>query len=268
MALLGVAGSAISSSQAMATEDAPLQHTIPVIRDFMADLPPSDDLPYKFIWRDGTLQTAKDQTPYWENRAFVFDHRFYDRHKKNGRKPKKIMRDAVDAFIAECTAKGGTIEPPGSDYLQETRRRLKLGIWGRTELCMASRDEALGMVLLRTDTYWERWSLTLFSPDIVVTQAVLDREQEQRAQIREQQRQRAERDATQARLAAAREEDALRKWRGTIRAGTETSCGPVLAVKGDLVQIVYIYSRDARWFRSFELFPEFQPDGQRYPCKR
>ncbi|MCB2050916.1 MAG: hypothetical protein KDE63_05745 [Novosphingobium sp.] len=260
LALLGVVGSVTLGAAAKAAEDAPPQHTAPVIRDFMADLPPSDDIPYKFVSSKGTLETATEQTPYWENRAFVFDHRFYDRHKKNGRKPKKIVVDALEAFRAECTAKGGTLELQGGGYRQATRNRMKL-TWGATEICMASKYRAMSMLLVRNDNDWERWALVLFSPDIVATQAVLDREQEQRARAREQERQRAEQ-------AAAREEERLRKWRGSVRAGTETNCGPVLTVKGDLVQIVYIRSRDARWFRLNELKPPLGPDGGRYPCER
>lgn len=90
--------------------------------------------------------------------------------------------------------------------------------------------------------------IALLPPSAVYTQERLDREAAELAA--RQQREAADRDR-----AEAQEQADVAVWRRTIKPGTETGCGPVLRVNGDLIEVAHFRTRDPRWYRRSELWP-------------
>jgi hypothetical protein len=230
-----------------------------IVRDFMALLPPSDSFqpavqdryqPFDHALLDG-------------HRGSATAHRFYTERKRGARAMAEIMDGIVPAFIRECEAKGGHLQPRGTDVFRKTY--LQLAPPGNSELresnlhiCMRSPSQSLGAIAVQS-TFHLSISLLLkdfmthtvvaFGPSIVVTQADIER------------RQAAQQEADrQASAASERQQAAVERWRQTIKAGTETNCGPVLRVNSEMVELVHYQTRESKWYRRSELWPELWPD--------
>jgi hypothetical protein len=226
-----------------------------IVQDFMAVLPASDPIPrsYQFYsrWTE-RIETADrpEQEAYYKLRRSVTAHRFLSNKGRGKREMKAILRRASEGFVAECTAKGGYPEPKGSNFYTSTHAN----IWPKTSLsqldiCMRSNAQSLGALLIETnkasyDYGDDSHTILTFHPEVVVTQATLDA---QTAREAANQRRRA--------LALEQERVEVERWRPTISAGTETGCGPVLSVKGDMIEVVHYQTRDPRWYRRSELWP-------------
>jgi hypothetical protein len=115
---------------------------------------------------------------------------------------------------------------------------------------------ALGLLLDRSAPYY---LISLQPPSSVYTQERLDREASELAAT--QQRQTAARDR-----AVDQERVEVERWRRTIKAGTETGCGPVLRANGDLIQVVYYQTRVPKWYRRSELWPTLFTKGGLRTC--
>jgi hypothetical protein len=227
-----------------------------IVQDFMAALPSSDPIPrtYQYYSRwTGRTETSQrpEQEAYYQLRRHVTAHRFLTNKGRGRREMKAILLRASEGFAAECTAKGGTLEPHDSNFYTLTLADIRPRAPIRTlEICMRSKSGSLGALLIETNKksydYGDEdsHSLATFHPRIVVTQATLDAK--------------AERDAAvdRKRNAAWEQERVdVERWRITIKAGTETGCGPVLRVNGDLIEVAHYQTREPKWYRRIELSP-------------
>jgi hypothetical protein len=78
----------------------------------------------------------------------------------------------------------------------------------------------------------------------------------------------AEKRKVEERDRAAQQEHAEAvSWRKAIQPGTETGCGPVLSVKGDLIEVVYYRTREPKWYRRAELWPTLYHAGGMRTCQ-
>jgi hypothetical protein len=227
-----------------------------IVQDFMASLPPSDPIPrqYQFYSRStGRTETADrpEQEAYYQLRRSVTAHRFLTNKGRGKREMKAILRRAAEGFVAECAAKGGYLEPKSSNFYTSTHANIRPKTsLSQLDICMRSKSHSLGALLIETNKNSydyadeDSHSIITFHPDVVVTQASLDAQAAREAA-----------DQRRRELVLEQERIEVERWRPTIRAGTETGCGPVLSVKGDMVEVVHYQTRDPRWFRRSELWP-------------
>ena len=243
----------IAGAPILAQSDGATDSTVAlVVSDFMADLPPS-------TFEGGISEIFKSRF-YSRSRGLVLDSRFYDKKKVAGVKVVEIVARAERGFVAECEAKGGHIEPQSNTatYIESKREIGLKGWWdnGPTSICIGPSGDAMGMFAAWRPTRDGHGSIVVaLAPQGIVT----DKVREARAAERET--------ARQLRLAEERIENArVENWRRGIATGTETNCGPVLQVKGDLIEVIYRYNREPRWYRSSELKPERDAEGSFYSC--
>jgi hypothetical protein len=235
-----------------------------IVQDFMAVLPASDPIPrqyeYYSRWTGRNIVADRpEQETYYTLRRSVTAHRFLTNKGRGSREMKAILRRASKGFAAECAAKGGYLEPKTSNFYTATQASIRhQTLYNNLEICMRSKSQSLGALLIETnkssyDYGDDSHAILTFHPEVVVTQASLDATAEREA-------------AAERKRNAALEQERidLERWRPTIRAGTETGCGPVLSVKGDMVEVVHYQTRDPRWFRRSELWPTlFNKSGLR-----
>ena len=122
------------------------------------------------------------------------------------------------------------------------------------KICMRTRHQALGAIAVQSSTTKaplvslrtsiENSTVVALNPSIVVTQTDLDRET---AAANEQWRRNEEK--------GKREQAELERWRRSITVGAETSCGPVLQLNGELIEVAYYQTREPKWYRRNELWP-------------
>ncbi len=247
---------------------APISVAIPVqsssnpntIQDFMALLPASDPIGYK----------TADQALFDDNMRVVTAHRFYSGRKSGARVVADIMTSIVPAFTRECEAKGGHVDTRGSEIFKQTFLRFSRS--GGSELnerdltiCTRSPSQSLGALAVRSTFHvstslWMKdftsTTIVTLSSSIVVTQTQLDREQ---AAEQEARRRTSE--------AYVRKQAEVERWWLAIKPGTETGCGPVLRVNGEMVELVYYQIREPKWYRRSELWPE-RLTSEGYPTCR
>jgi hypothetical protein len=235
-----------------------------IVQDFMAVLPASDPIPrqYQFYSRwTGRIETADrpEQEAYYKLRRSVTGHRFLSNKGRGKREMKAILRRAAEGFAAECITKGGYLEAKDGNFYTATHANIRpKASLSQLTICMRSSSQSLGALLIETnkgsyDYGDDSHAILTFLPEVVVTQARLDATAEREA-------------AAERKRNAALEQERIdvERWRPTIRAGTETGCGPVLSVKGDMVEVVHYQTRDPRWFRRSELWPTlFNKSGLR-----
>jgi hypothetical protein len=229
------------------------------VQDFMATLPPSENM------RRNASYTSETTHPFEADPA---TYRIYNH--KNGRAKQALLQQAQTAFTNECSAKGGVIALRNSRDHELTIERLRPAAPDAKYLiCMKPDRTVLGMLItlkrnvrrpdpngdlgtaalgLLLDRSAPYYLISLQPPSSVYTQERLDQEASELAAT--QQRQTAERDR-----AVDQERVEVERWRRTIKAGTETGCGPVLRVNGDLIKVVYYQSREPKWYRRSELWP-------------
>ena len=241
----------------------PALQDLAIVQDFMAALPPSDPIPRTYTWRSpitGQIVSGSrpEQDAYFRWRSQVTAHRFLTNKWRGGGAMKTILRQATTGFSSECAAKGGHLEPHGTDLYMRTIGEIRPGISdSQFEICIKGTAQPLGALLIATNkiSFRDRDShaIITYHPRIVVTQTVLDGRAAQQASAQRQ---------LQSNYEA--ELNAAERWRRTIRVGTETNCGPVLRTNGDMFEIAYLQTREPKWYRRSELWPPlFTRDGVR-----
>jgi hypothetical protein len=237
----------------------PAPNNTDIVQDFMATLPPSDNMPPSTVEQNfghdqAELTAYRDETSTYYNSQisshpeWVSASRFYASKKRDDKKLASRLAAAVAAFGQECAAKGGRVELAETAIFTQTRSRLHLLRSTDTlHICMRTPYQSLGAFASRASfVSWPIRSVWLtLRPVSVTTQAILDKEA-------------ADRVATENRRQVTRdnERSAVERWRRTIKAGTETSCGPVLRVNAEMVELVYYQTREPKWYRRSELWPE------------
>jgi hypothetical protein len=240
-----------------AAAQAPMTSNPDVVQEFIAALPPSDNM------RKNSSYNAETTHPFQAGSA---SYRVYNH--KNGKSKQALLVQAQTAFSDECSAKGGATLPRESRDYTLTVERLRPAAPDATILiCIRPDRTPLGMLITLKRTIRSPnptgdlsvaalgklfdapyYLISLQPPSSVYTQERLDHEA-------------SELEAAQKRQAAARERAAeqeridVERWRKTIQAGTETGCGPVLRVNGDLIEVAYYQTREPKWFRRSELSP-------------
>jgi hypothetical protein len=227
-----------------------------IVQDFMVALPPSDPIPRQYEYYSqwtGRTETAErpEQEAYYQLRKLVTAHRFLTNKTRGRREMKAILLRSSEGFAQECVAKGGYAEPKDSNFYALTQANIRPRTSLRQlEICMRSDFQSLGALLIETNKnsydYGDEdsHSIITFHPVVVVTQAALDAQ--------------AEREVTdKLRREAAWEQERAEvdRWRTTIKPGTETGCGPVLRVSGDLIEVAHYQTREPKWYRRTELSP-------------
>jgi hypothetical protein len=265
--IAGIASTIIALWPASAQTPSPTNPR--VVQDFMAALPPSDDM------RKNTSYNLDKPHPFEDGPA---SYRIYNH--KNGKAKQAVLLKAQSAFTDECTAKGGAIVPRETRDYVLTFERLRPSVPDATILiCLKPDRSVLGMLItLKRITRPPNPSgdlsgvvlgrlfdapyylVSLQPPSSVYTQ--------ERLKLEAAEFEAAEKRKTAERDRAAEQEyaEAVR-WRKTIQPGTETGCGPVLSVKGDLVEVVYYQTREPRWYRRGELWPKAYHIGGMRTCK-
>jgi hypothetical protein len=265
-AVIAVAPASAAHSQAVANEQYPAATKNPdMVLDFMASLPLSDAFkpaghdPYQPI----------DQALFNDLRTSVTAHRFYTERKRGQRAMDELIKQLVPAFTAECAAKGGQIQRRGTEIFRMTLQKLNTD--GGHELpednliiCTQSMAASLGALAIRSSFHtstslwvkdFKTYTVVTLHPRFMVTQGDLDRN---RAAQQETER--------LARIAYAQRQAELERWRRNIQPGTETGCGPVLRVHGEMVELVYDQSREPKWYRRSELWPTRRTESGLLKC--
>jgi hypothetical protein len=255
-----------------------------IVQDFMATLPASDAI--KSRYKDAP--PPNDQRLYSAQAGAVADHRFFTARKRGGKEMTKLIGAAEAAFTQRCSAQGGKLLEKNSELYIGNETRFQRTVNARYStvnggyrsyadkpdvefnlyICMRG-PQALGLMAmagtrgdnsrdvgglgplslaLAKDT--STFTLISLRPENIYAQADLDKEI-------------AAQKASEARQASidAQKQAELEQWRQGIRVGTETSCGPVLSVKGDMVELVHYQTRDPRWYRRNELWPHLSMRG-------
>jgi hypothetical protein len=252
-----------------ASAQTPLPSNPNVIQYFMAALPPSDNM------QKNASYNSESTHPFEASPA---TYRIYNH--KNGKAKQALLQQAQASFTSECGAKGGAIVPREAHHYTLTIERLRPAAPDATILiCLKPDRTALGMLITLKRTIRSPnpsgdlsgaalgrlfdapyYLISLQPPSSVYTQARLDREAADLAAAEKQKAGERERAAEQEYAEAVR-------WRKTIQTGTETGCGPVLSVKGDLIEVVHYQTREPRWYRRAELWPTLYHTGGMRTCK-
>ncbi len=253
-------------SQAAADEQNPTRAKNPdMVSDFMASLPLSDA--FKPAGHD--QYQPIDQALFNDHRTSVTAHRFYTERERGQRAMDELINQLVPAFTAECTAKGGQIQRRGTEIFRMTLQKLNTDD-GRElpeenlVICTRSMAASLGALAIRSSFHtstslwvndFKTYTVVTLHPRFVVTQADLDRN---RAAQQETER--------LARIAYVQRQAELERWRRNIQPGTETGCGPVLRVNGEMVELVFDQSREPKWYRRSELWPSRRTESGLLKC--
>jgi hypothetical protein len=230
-----------------------------IVKDFMATLPLSENM------RRNASYNTETTHPFVSGPA---TYRIYNH--KNGRAKQALLQQAQAAFASECSTKGGEIAPwEAGGYALTVERLRPLAPDATVLICITPDRAALGMLItlkrtvrasdpngdlgtaalgLLLDRSAPYYLISLQPPSSVYTQERLDREAAELSVT--QQRQTTERDR-----AAEQERVEVERWRRSIHPGTETGCGAVLRVNGDLIEVVYYQTREPKWYRRSELWP-------------
>jgi hypothetical protein len=255
-----------------------------IVQDFMATLPASDLIKL----RSKDAPPPNDQRLHSTQSGAVADHRFYTARKRGGKEMAKLIGTAEAAFTQSCSAQGGQLLEKNSELYRGSETRFQRTVNARYStvnggyrsysdkpdvefnvyICTRG-PQALGLMAiagtrgdnsrdvgglgplslaLAKDT--STFTLISLRPENIYAQADLDKEI-------------AAQKASEARQAAidVQKEAELEQWRQSIRVGTETSCGPVLSVQADMVELVHYQTRDPRWYRRNELWPHLSMRG-------
>lgn len=234
-------------------------HDPDIVQDFSATLPPSAPVPryYTDYESPQRLRRSREEFDFYDSSAAAITaHRFYDHRQNNGRKGPAWLQEAVAGFARECVAKGGAIEAPGSSiYMLNASRLPRPSVESRLDICMRTPEVSLGTLVTISNKRLGSFAILVLGPGYAETPAgVAARQARTEAYRTDQARQ------LEARKNAQRA--ALPGWRRSIQQGTETNCGTVLRVNGDLIEVVYFRTREPKWYRRAELYPSgYDVDG-------
>jgi hypothetical protein len=220
-----------------------------IVQDFMNALPASDKV----------KRYSPDQGLLTNNIRMVTAHRYYSERKSGTKAVADIINGIVPAFTHECEAKGGHLQRRGTDPFGKTLAKIKDSAGSAFKeqdlhICTRSPSQSLGAIVIQSTFHvstslWMKdfttYTIVTFSPDMVVTQAALDRD-----------RANTEETARRSDEAYARKMAEVENWRRAIKPGTETSCGPVLRLNGEMVELVHYQTREPKWYRRSELWPD------------
>jgi hypothetical protein len=265
--IAGIASAIVGLRPASAQTPTPSNPNL--IQDFMAALPPSDNM------RKNASYNAETTHPFEASPA---TYRIYNH--KNGKAKQALLLNAQTSFTSECGLKGGAIVARDAHDYTLTIERLRASAPDATFLiCLKPDQAAFGMLITLKRTIRSPnpsgdlsgaalgrlfdapyYLISLQPPSSVYTQARLDREAADFAAAEKQK-------ATERERAAEQEYADAVRWRKTIQTGTETGCGPVLSVKGDLIEVVHFQTREPRWYRRAELWPMLYHTGGMRTCK-
>lgn len=261
-------GFPVAAFAQLATPTTHAQH----VQDFMSAIPMLDEVPYEAETnRFGVSRPIhREHMAYHYRRADVVAHSFIRDIGRKDRRGETLGVAALSEFARICVEKGGYLEPENCRTFEATLRHLfddaYYSLWHKglspadpvfdLAICSASSEQAFGALTVTRDRITNQTAIVLFGPTAVLTQADLDRrraarEEEARREISERQR----------------EADRLHLWRENLTSGTETSCGPVLSINGNLVQIIESATRQTAWYRRSELLPAQNVDGKKNYCR-
>lgn len=197
----------------------------------------------------------------------------------------------IAVYAQECLSKGGVIDAPTALNMRDllaahqslTSSYVNAGDWQylhKVAICSQNAELVLGTLLLLIDdktpgrraygTVWLRdqsnRTLVIALPRVIALPGLADHSLAS-AQLREDER--LEREQQQKVLAARADEEASARrkatqkawadWRTTLAIGAESHCGPVIALRGPMVEIAN--AGVALWFRREALYPAGARDG-------
>jgi hypothetical protein len=169
-----------------------------------------------------------------------------------------IALSARDAFYADCQALGGSIEPEDSPvhrrFVQQFLGKLPTTMGshryvGHAAVCSAAtgetlggftalvfdtshvaRGDPLGEILMRTLPVPTKTAVYAWKPGVIFSRANLERN------LRQDEARRRE-EAANRQLRAREDEARQAAFRETIKVGSQTNCGMVIEIRGDIVQV-------------------------------
>ncbi len=170
------------------------------------------------------------------------------------KEPKKasiyISDKAYDSFRAECSAIGGQIarfdNPAEIARYYEMARGLSLSNGNPPLVCVGAEELPLGAVFAHTsaDRYKNRYSVMFVLTQEAATEMVVMYHRGKAKELRFQ----ADIGEKQAAY-----EQRWTDWRAKLAVGSETHCGPILELRGPVVQVAY--GTQAGWVRRERLYP-------------
>lgn len=158
--------------------------------------------------------------------------------------------NARHSFTSECTSLGGHIarfDNPGEvAHYFGIAKKLALDSSSPPLVCADAEELTLGALfgLGHTDRYGDRYSALFVLTQEVATEMVVIYHRGKAKELRFQADMAEKQAADEARWA---------DWRAKLGIGSETHCGPVLDLKGPMVQVAY--GTQAGWVRRERLFP-------------
>lgn len=272
--LLSLPSIALAQGPQLAEQPAVSQQAVIDPSDFLGSVPLLNEVPYVL---DSRVQGLNRPPRHREHRvyhirrrdvvAFSFIRDEPRRSDRRGEGPEEgrgenYSKQALEDFARGCTAQGGTLESVRSDIFMATFDHLHGGAfyWGwyngaesyypdfAMEVCTASPTQAVAALAISRDRLTRQTAIVLFAPNVVITKAQIDQEK------------------AESRAAALREVEHLAAWRANLASGHETACGPVLSIKGDLVEVIETATRQPAWYRRNELRPARSADGRQNFC--
>lgn len=170
------------------------------------------------------------------------------------KEPKKVSiyvsAKAYDSFRAECSAIGGQIarfdNPAEIARYYEMAKGLSLSNGNPPLICVDAEELPVGAVFGHTsvDRYKNRYSVMFVLTQEAATEMVVMYHRGKAKELR-----------LQADIAEKQAADERRwtDWRTKLAVGSETHCGPILELRGPVVQVAY--GKQTGWVRRERLYP-------------
>lgn len=191
----------------------------------------------------------------------------------------------IAAYAQECQSKGGSMDAPTALNMRDllaaqqslTSGYRNFGDWQylhKVAICSQNAQQVLGTLILLIEdktpgrrAYGTVWLRDQSNRTLVIALPGLADHSLAAAQLREDKR--LEQERRQQALAARAEQEASARWTATQKAwadwrsalaiGSESHCGPVIALRGPMVEVANAGA--ALWFRRDLLYPAGARDG-------